>query len=94
MTGIVYLLHFAQPISPNHTTQHYLGWASDLGDRLAEHSAGTGARLTQVARERGISFTLARTWHGDRSLERQLKRRKAAPRLCPLCTQHLSIFEE
>lgn len=81
----VYLLHFTQPISPNHTTQHYIGVADNLGQRLALHRAGQGARLCAVAHERGIGFVLARTWPGNRRDERRLKQRKNAPRLCPIC---------
>lgn len=89
---MVYLLHFERPISPAHTTQHYLGYADDLEQRLAEHRAGTGARLTQVAKERGIGFVLVRTWEGGRTRERQLKNQKNSMRLCPIC--NLSIENE
>lgn len=82
---MVYLLHFEKPISPNHTTQHYLGFTDDLARRYQEHLYGNGARLVQVARQRGIGFVLCRVWHGDRKLERLLKNRKNAPRLCPVC---------
>ena len=85
----VYLLHFSQPISPDHTTQHYLGYSEDWEQRIAEHRAGTGARLTQVAKARGIRFVVAELWEGDRQLERQLKRRKEGPRLCPICRQRV-----
>ena len=85
--SVVYLLHFSQPINPNHPCRHYLGTADDLDARIAEHRAGTGARLTQVAKERGITFVIARTWEGGRKLERQLKRRHAGPRLCPICNR-------
>jgi predicted GIY-YIG superfamily endonuclease len=81
----VYLLHFDRPISDRHTTIHYMGFAEDLDHRLAEHAAGRGARLTQVALERGISWTLVRTWDGGRNLERKLKNQKNAPRKCPVC---------
>ena len=82
----VYLLHFSRPIAPGkHTTQHYLGSSDDWQRRIAEHRAGTGARLTQVAKERGISFVVAQLWDGDRQLERQLKRRHNGARLCPIC---------
>ncbi|WP_346294350.1 endonuclease [Sphaerothrix gracilis] len=84
MTGC-YLLHFEQPISSLHTTRHYLGWSSDIESRIAHHQAGEGSKLCQVAKARGIGFTLARTWAGDRSLERRLKNRKNSPRLCPIC---------
>ena len=62
MTGYVYLLHFDRPISDKHTCQHYLGYTADLPARLAAHRAGTGARLCEVAKERGIGFVLARVW--------------------------------
>ena len=80
-----YLLHFLEPISPNHTTQHYLGWAKDIDRRVELHERGRGSRLCQVARERGIEFIVVREWIGDRSLERKLKRRKNGKRLCPIC---------
>jgi predicted GIY-YIG superfamily endonuclease len=56
-----YLLHFEAPIAPGrHTCQHYIGSAKRLRVRIAEHRAGRGARLTQVALERGIAFTVGR----------------------------------
>ena len=94
-TMTAYLLHFDQPVARGTrardgqllTAGHYLGSAADLDARLAEHASGQGARLTAVIRARGIGFTLARTWQGGRHMERRLKRRKEAPRLCPLCRQ-------
>lgn len=87
-TGYVYLLHFEQQIAPGrHTCQHYIGYADNLPTRLQEHATGRGARLTQVARERGIGWRVARVWPGNRTLERRLKNRKDAPHLCPLCGQ-------
>lgn len=85
--GTVYLLHFDERISPRHTTQHYIGWASNLEARLEHHAKGSGARLTAVAVERGIGWTVARTWDdADRDFERSLKNRKNGPRLCPICS--------
>lgn len=82
----IYLLHFSAPIAPGrHTAQHYLGYADDLSARVVAHMAGAGARLTQVARERGLTFVVVRTWEGDRQLERQLKNRHEGRRLCPIC---------
>lgn len=86
---MVYLLHFETRINPDHPCQHYLGSTDDLESRLAEHRAGTGARLPQVALERGIGFVLARTWPGGRERERQLKKWKMGPRLCPVCNEAL-----
>lgn len=82
----VYLLHFTAPVAPGrHTTQHYIGSADDLAARIQRHRLGYGARLVQVAIERGIKFQVMRVWKGDRTLERKLKNMKNAPALCPLC---------
>lgn len=82
--GTVYLLHFHQPIAH---ARHYMGWTEDLPGRLEAHAQGRGARLMEVARERGAGWTLARTWVGlTKAQERQLKRRREAPLLCPLCS--------
>jgi hypothetical protein len=85
MIGDVYLIHFERPISPLHTCQHYCGYADDWRARLADHRAGHGARLTQVAVERGIAFDVVAVWPGDRTYERTLKNLKALNRLCPIC---------
>ncbi|GAB4577486.1 MAG: hypothetical protein Fur0022_02170 [Anaerolineales bacterium] len=78
----VYLLHFSERF---HHAGHYLGFAEDLEARLERHRAGRGARLVEVITEAGLDFQLVRTWNGDRVLERQLKRQKNGPRLCPIC---------
>jgi predicted GIY-YIG superfamily endonuclease len=82
-TNVVYLLHFSQPLAH---ARHYLGSTANLDQRLDEHRNGQGARLMEVICDAGIGFQLARTWTGDRKLERKLKRRKNAPRLCPVCS--------
>jgi len=79
---MVYLIHLDTPLA--HAT-HYLGYADDLQARLERHACGQGARMLQVCRERGITWQLARTWSGDRKVERKLKRRKDAPHICPIC---------
>ena len=79
----VYLIHFDVPYAH---ARHYTGWtACDLQGRLAEHSAGRGARLMAVITQAGIGWTLARTWKGSRARERQLKRQGGASRRCPIC---------
>ena len=83
--GVVYLLHFHRPISDKHSAQHYIGWAFHLSSRMEQHMRGRGARFTQVAHARGITFEIAAIWPGDRHYERKLKRRKAGARLCPIC---------
>ena len=77
-----YLLHFSRPYKH---AKHYLGTAEDVQARLEQHRAGHAARLTQVVVEAGIELDLVRTWPGGRAKERQLKRQKHGPRLCPVC---------
>lgn len=89
----VYLLCMDKPMprgkSPRGTqlwARHYLGYADNLEERLKRHANGTGARMLAVARERGIGWQVARVWpDAGKDVERRLKRRKEAPRLCPLC---------
>ncbi len=87
-SGTVYLLHLDPPYKH---ARHYLGWSSagNLGYRLAHHAAGTGANLLLHAAKAGGSWTLARTWAGDRHLERRLQRRGGAARVCPVCRPEL-----
>lgn len=81
--GTVYLIHFNQPFGH---ARHYLGWASDLDGRLRHHEKGTGANLLKHARAAGVTWVLARTWPGDRHLERRLHNGGHARR-CPVCKQ-------
>ncbi len=88
MNGIVYLLHFT---SPYKHARHYVGFTTDLAARLADHFNGRGARLLEVIVAAGIGAQLARTWAGNRKLERQIKNRKATPRLCPICNPQTAL---
>ncbi len=83
ITGTIYLLHFDQPYKH---ARHYVGWTTDLAQRLDEHRQGRGARLIAVITAAGIGFTLARTTTGGRADERLIKRFGGATRYCPLCT--------
>lgn len=89
MIPTVYLLHLSAPLgnlsNPRAQATHYLGWAANLEQRIAQHRAGQGAALTRAAVERGIAFEVVATWPGDWRLERRLKALKATPRLCPIC---------
>jgi predicted GIY-YIG superfamily endonuclease len=81
--GVIYLLHFDQPYKH---AKHYLGWTRDLEQRLADHRAGSGARLMAVLAREGIGFTLARLWQpADRRRERQIKNQGGLSRSCPTC---------
>lgn len=85
----VYLLHF-EPAYKH--ARHYCGYADDVEPRINAHLHGRGARLTQVAHDAGCALILARVWpDGDRTLERRIKNRKAAPRLCPICSGKVSL---
>lgn len=83
---MVYLIHFNTPYKH---ARHYMGYTDDLAARLASHASGNGARLMEVITNAGIHWQLVRTWQGDRSVERQLKDRHNAPRLCPICNGKL-----
>jgi putative endonuclease len=85
----IYLIHFnakiGNPNNPRGQAQHYLGSTFRLDRRMEEHLTGRGAALMRAVREQGIPWQIARIWPGDRAFERRLKRRKEAPRLCPIC---------
>jgi predicted GIY-YIG superfamily endonuclease len=80
--GIIYLLHFERPY--HGPMRHYVGFTDDLDRRLERHREGKGGKTTRRAFDQGISFTLARTWSGSLSLERQIKSRGPS-NYCPLC---------
>ena len=82
LPGVIYLLHFERPYQH---ARHYLGWTQDLQNRLDLHQKGQGARLLAVVKEAGIAWSLSRTWSGDRSRERQIKRMGGLSRSCPDC---------
>lgn len=82
--GTIYLLHFNRAY---HHAQHYIGWTTDLDERLKQHFSGAGARLLSVVTAAGISCEVVRTWMGSRSVERRLKNQKNARRLCPVCAK-------
>lgn len=88
--GTIYLIHFERPIGghpwgrPRSLARHH--HAIDLEPRLAEHGRGQGSRLMAALAAAGINFVVARTWPGDRALERRLKRRHDSPGLCPICS--------
>lgn len=81
--GTVYLLHFDPPYKH---ARHYLGWTSNLDQRLFEHMSGQGSPLIRAAVEAGHGVVLARTWNDlTRNDERSFKNQKNGPRLCPIC---------
>ncbi len=87
LDGRVYVFHFAKPIgSDKHQAQHYTGHTPrSVEERYADHKAGRGARLTQVANEKGIDYWPVCNWPGNRDIENQLKLQSAKV-YCPECT--------
>jgi hypothetical protein len=61
--------------------------ASIEAEVIEAHESGNGAAImAAVARAGDITWTLVRTWDGDRVLERRLKDRHNSPKLCAICT--------
>lgn len=84
---MIYILHIDPPLKH---ARHYVGWTkdSDVTRRVDEHLNQTGRRpskLVGAALAAGSTVTLAGALEGDRTLERQLKRRGGASSYCPLC---------
>ena len=79
----VYLIHFNQAFKH---ARHYIGYTTNLDRRITDHLCGIGARLMEVVTAAGVEWQCVRTWQGDRRLERQLKKRKHAALLCPVCS--------
>ena len=93
----VYLLAFLAPDgrggwqhAPYRHAAHYLGWSTNIRERIGEHVAGCGARLVAVVIAAGYRVQLVRTWPGTRELERALKGRHSGRALCPLCAWNLA----
>jgi predicted GIY-YIG superfamily endonuclease len=81
----VYLLHFEEPVYG--TSRHYVGFTTNLDQRLAMHRAGHGARITSIARKKGIAWELAFVWEeGDKVFERLIKKKGTFKRFCKFCT--------
>jgi hypothetical protein len=67
----------------------------DDGSIITGVTHGPGATFMGVVNSHGIPWRLARTWQGDYELEKKLKSRKEAPRLCPICNpQALNLAKE
>ena len=80
---MVYLLHFDRPLAH---AKHYLGFTpNSVASRLGKHRANGGSALTRHLNSLGIGYQVSRVWVGGRKLERKLKNRKNAPKLCPMC---------
>ena len=84
VTGSVYLVHFARRYSG---AQHYLGFSTNIPQRVKAHRAGRGAPLLGAVTKRGIPWRVVRTWQRkDGYFEQHLKRSYALKELCPVCS--------
>jgi hypothetical protein len=82
----VYLLHFNRPFgSGKKYIKHYIGYSSDIYARLCRQRSGQGCNLLRAMRGK-VGWQCVRVWKGgDRQLEKRLKARKNAAKLCPIC---------
>lgn len=78
-----YLLHFDVKVGDH--AQHYLGTTKHLSLRLRTHATKPDAKLLAELKRLGGSFVVVKLWAGGYDLERKLKSRKNAPKLCPIC---------
>lgn len=84
-------MHFEPPYKH---AKHYMGFTQDVDVRYDRHVAGRGSPLVSAALAAGCVVTIERVWSDvDRNFERQLKRRKAAPRMCPKCNEGVKDYE-
>jgi len=81
--GEIYLIHFEKHY---HHARHYIGFTK-TDSRTQRHLDGRGSKLLKAVDAAGIAFQVVRTWEGDRHLERKLKNRKKAAKLCPICRE-------
>src|SRR5579872_4309337 len=80
--GTVYLLHFDRPY---HHARHYVGFTTNLDERIARHRVGHGSPLMRAVHEAGIEFTVSRVWDNVTvRFERRVHRMQAKV-YCPMC---------
>lgn len=82
ITGTVYLVHLARALNG---ARHYLGFSTNVAQRVRAHKSGRGAPLLGAATAKKIPWRVVRKWHGkDGYYEQELKGR-GLPSLCPVC---------
>lgn len=84
ITGTVYLVHLRRRVNG---AQHYMGFSTDVAERIKVHRSGHGSPLLGLAARRGVSFRVVRHWRRKNGkFEKELKRRYALRDLCPTCS--------
>ncbi len=80
--GSVYLVHLSRALNG---ARHYLGFSTNVAERMRRHKAGRGAPLLAEAAKRGIGFKVVRRWlKRDGYFEQELKRGGIGQH-CPMC---------
>ena len=88
--GTIYLLHFEKRLGRR---RHYLGYTTNLEQRLKDHRLGRGGKTTARFRAAGIGFELAAQWAGSPDDERRLKTKNVAS-ICPICRgEKMTVLE-
>jgi predicted GIY-YIG superfamily endonuclease len=82
--GTIYLIRFE---TPYRHARHYMGFTTNLEQRIERHKAGHGSRLMSVITKAGIRWAVVQTWSGNRHLERRIKRGGGLSRACPICSE-------
>ena len=83
IVGSCYLVHMARAFNG---ARHYLGFSTNVAQRLKAHKAGRGSPLLGAAAAAGISFGVVRRWlRRDGYFEQELKRNNELKELCPVC---------
>ena len=81
--GTVYLVHMTRAL---HGARHYLGFSTNVAQRVKAHKAGRGTPLLGEATKRGIGWRVVRQWRKrDGYFEQELKRGNDLKDLCPVC---------
>jgi hypothetical protein len=87
--NVCYLIHFDKPVGKS-SAQHYLGFATDLKRRIAQHRASEGSSLIRSANARGIGWRVVRVWR-DADLDAEAALKAMIPKnLCPHCNPRIA----
>lgn len=91
--GQIYCLHFSHPLGntskPRGMARHYVGWALDAEQRIAQHLAGqSGVAIVAAALEAGITLTPYVLGIASKNVEHTLKHKiKNITPYCPCCAR-------
>jgi hypothetical protein len=85
-TGVVYLLHFHEPLgTAKHSIRHYLSISRPILRPVWKSTVPAGVRVSPQSSKNGVSGSILWLWPGNRQIENALKLHSAT-RICPECT--------